>query len=249
MREARLARGVDLLAHGGGVREDARGAAVDDAREQVAVLRGEVARDHGAHGVAEHVVRQVGVLLDDAVVEELLVLHHGVRPGVAPVAPGVVGDGGGAMAHVVVGGHDVAGLHEGDDQVEVAARVLAEAVDELDDALGLGDGGDVDPAGHLVAAVGRCELDLVKHGLSSRWVRMGAGAFQVRLWGCAAACNSTLRRMRRALRGVDFLHWGILPSNATEGVPPFNATEGVPPFVAFSPHGGSIRRTRPYPTR
>ena len=69
------------------------------------------------------------------------------------------------MAHVVIGGHDVAGIHQRDDHVEIATRMLAKAMDELDDAFGLG-GGDIDPAGYLVATIGRGELDFVKHGAS-----------------------------------------------------------------------------------
>ncbi len=100
----------------------------------------------------EHEIGEVGVLLAHDIHEALLVFHHGVRPGVAPVAPRVVGDGGGAMSDVVVCGHDEARVHERDDHVEVAAGMLAEAVDELDDALGLA-GRNVDPARDLIAVV------------------------------------------------------------------------------------------------
>ena len=156
---------VQLRAHLVRVLEDAGGAAVDGAGQLVAVLRAEVARDHRAHGVAEQEVGQVGVLLAHEVLEPLLVLHHGVRSCVAPVAPGAVRDGGCAVAHVVVGGHDEAGVHERHDHMEVAAGMLAEAVDELHHTLGLA-GRDVDPARHLVPVVRRWKAYLVQHGRS-----------------------------------------------------------------------------------
>ena len=102
--------------------------------------------------MAEQEVGQVRVLLAHEVVEALFVFHHGVRAAVAPVAPGVIGDGRCAVSHVVVGRHDVARVHEGHDKVEVPAGVLAEAVDELHDALWLA-GGDVYPAGNGVPFV------------------------------------------------------------------------------------------------
>jgi len=66
---------------------------------------------------------------------------------------------------VVVGRHDEAGVHERHDHVEVAAGVLAEAVDQLHDALRLA-GRDVDPPRHLVSVVRRWKADFMQHGKS-----------------------------------------------------------------------------------
>ena len=107
-------------------------------------------------------MRQVGVLLADEVLEALLVFHHGVRTGVAPVTPGVVGDGRGAVANVVVGRHNEAGVHERHDHVQVAAGMLAEAVHELHDAHWVA-GRSVNPAGDDVSVVGGREVDLMEH--------------------------------------------------------------------------------------
>lgn len=68
------------------------------------------------------------------------------------------------MAGVVVGGDDESGVEQGRDEVDVAAGVLPQAVDDLDGAA-RGGGGDVDPGLDLVAAVGGGEGDLVQcHG-------------------------------------------------------------------------------------
>ena len=107
-------------------------------------------------------MRQVGVLLADEVLETFLVFHHGVRAGVAPVTPGVVGDGRGSVAHVVVGRHNEAGVHERHNHVQVAAGVLAEAVHELHDSHRVA-GRGVNPAGDGVSVVGGREVDLMEH--------------------------------------------------------------------------------------
>ena len=112
--------------------------------------------------MAEHEMRQVGVFLADEILEALLVLHHGVRAGVAPVAPRVVGDGRGAVAHVVIGGHNKAGVHECHDHVQVATGVLAKAVHKLHDAYRVA-GGRINPASDGVSVVGGREVDLMEH--------------------------------------------------------------------------------------
>ena len=67
------------------------------------------------------------------------------------------------MAHMVVGGDDETSIHKGDDHMQVAAGMLAEAVNQLHDALGRA-GRHIDPAGDLVATVVGIELDLMQHG-------------------------------------------------------------------------------------
>ena len=75
-----------------------------------------------------------------------------MRAGVAPVTPRVIQDSRGTVSDVVVGRHDEAGVHERDDHVEITARMLAEAVNELHDTLGFARW-DVNPADNLVTLV------------------------------------------------------------------------------------------------
>ena len=117
--------------------------------------------------MAEHEVRQVGILLNHHIVEELLVLHHGVRARVAPVTPRVVGDSRGTMSHVVVGSNDESCVHKGNDHVEVPARMLAEAVHQLNDARRLARR-HIDPTSHLIATVARRKLNFMQHKSSPR---------------------------------------------------------------------------------
>ena len=157
----------------------------------------------------EHEVGQVGVFLGHDVHEALLVFHHGVGAGVAPVAPGAVRDGGGPVAHVVVGSHDEAGVHERHDHVEVAARMLAEAVDELHDALGLARR-HVDPAGDLVAFVARGEGDFVEHGLSLSCRGVLPRAFVDRAFGCEEGLGMAGLLFLRARSSRARCHYGRL---------------------------------------
>ena len=160
-------KGVKLCAHFVRVLENAGRTAVDGTVEIFAVLGRIVARDHRAHGMPEQEIGQIRVLFAHEVVEALFVLHHGVRAAVAPVSPGVVGDGRCPVPYVVVCGHDVACVHERYDEMEIAAGVLAETMDELYDALRFASG-NVNPAGDGVTFVGRRELDFMKHGSSFR---------------------------------------------------------------------------------
>ena len=146
--------------------EDAAGAAEGDGGELLPVGGDVVPRDERAHAVPVEEVREAGVPLLDQAGEGVLVLHHGVGALVPPVAPAVVDDGGPAVAHMVVRRHDEPGVQELDDHVEVPAGVLSEAVDQLDDARGLG-GGDVDPPLDLVPLVEGLETDLMQHRCSS----------------------------------------------------------------------------------
>ena len=71
------------------------------------------------------------------------------------------------VADVVVGVDHEAGCVEGTDHVQVAAGVFTVAMDELDDAAGLTEGG-IGPGLDGVAAVGRGETEFANgHGCSS----------------------------------------------------------------------------------
>ncbi len=109
----------------------------------------------------------------------------GVRTG---VGPGALQDRGAAVTGVVVGDDGEPGVEQGGGQVQVPARVLPEAVDDLHDAADR-PGRPVQPALDGVAAVGRCELDLVQgHAVRLSWTRrvlgdLGLGAEPTR--GCS----------------------------------------------------------------
>ena len=114
--------------------------------------------------MAEDDVGQVREALGDHLAQGLLVLDDDARPVLAGVLPHPAPHGGAAVAGVVVGGDDESGVEQGRDEVDVAAGVLPQAVDDLDGAA-RGGGGDVDPGLDLVAAVGGGEGDLVQcHG-------------------------------------------------------------------------------------
>ena len=110
--------------------------------------------------MAEEEIGEAGILLLDQRCQGVLVLHHGVGPLAAPVAPGVVDHGGPAMAHMVVRGHDEAGVQEFGNHVEIPPGVLPEAVNQLENAHGPG-GRDVDPPLDLIPLVEGLEADLV----------------------------------------------------------------------------------------
>ena len=129
--------------------------------EPVAVVGHETARDHRTPGVPEDDVGQVGVELTHLVAQSALISHHDLVGVVSGVGPDPRGHGRLAVSGVVVGDDDEPGIEQLGDQSKVAARVLTESVDDVDDAARLG-GGLVDPTEDGVATVGRRELDFVK---------------------------------------------------------------------------------------
>ena len=74
----------------------------------------------------------------------MFILHHSVRPGLAPVAPGIVFKRCFPVAHMVVGSHDVSGFQVFYNHVEIPPGMFAEAVNQLDNSLWLR-GRDIDP--------------------------------------------------------------------------------------------------------
>ena len=105
-------------------------------------------------------IGQARILLFHQLRQSVFVLHHSVESLVAPIPPVVVYHGGLAVSHMVVGGYDESGVQEFGDHVQIAPGVLAEAVNQLDDAIRLRRG-YVNPALHFVALVERFEADLV----------------------------------------------------------------------------------------
>lgn len=153
----------ELLDVGGGVlqrRECAAGAAHGGARQFITIGGDVVTGDEGTHTVAEQEVRETRIHVFDDAGKGVFVFAHGLIAFGAPVSPAVVDDGGLAVADMVIGGDDVARVHERDDHVEIAAGMLAKAVDELDDALRLA-GRHIDPSlDHLFLVIG-LETDFV----------------------------------------------------------------------------------------
>ena len=143
-------------------RESPRGTTKANCIEFISIFAYVISGDEGAHAVAEHEVGQVGILFLYQLGQGMLVLHHGVDAFLTPVTPAVILHCGFAVAHMVVRGHDEARIHELDDHVQVAPGVLAESVDQLDDAVGFG-GRNVDPAVNGISLVIRLECDLMKH--------------------------------------------------------------------------------------
>ena len=123
------------------------------ARQALGVARRQDPGDHGAPGVAEQDVGEPLEAPGDDLTQVLLVCHDDVGPVLARVLPHARDHGGAPVAGVVVGGHHEAGVEQGGNEVEVAARVLAQAVDDLDDTA-RGGGRGVDPRLDLVAVVG-----------------------------------------------------------------------------------------------
>ena len=112
--------------------------------------------------MSEHVVRKSRVFFDDEIVEEFFIFHHRSESHVAPVAPAVVLDSGLAMTDVVIGGDDVAGFHKTRDHVEIAAGMLTETVNELNDPLWRA-GRYVDPPVNEITPVERDEFHFMQH--------------------------------------------------------------------------------------
>ena len=102
--------------------------------------------------MAEQEIGQIRVFLTYQFFQLMLVLHHGMAALVSPVAPGVILQGGLAMAYVVVGRHDESGVHEPHDHMQIPPGMLAVAVDHLNDALRLCRR-DIDPSIDLVPLV------------------------------------------------------------------------------------------------
>ena len=116
--------------------------------------------------MAKKEIGKAGVFLLDQLRQGVLVLHHGVRTLVSPVAPGVVDHSGPAVAHVVVRRHDETGVQKFGNHMEIPPGVLPEAVNQLDNAQGLG-GGNINPPLNLVPLVEGLKADLVQHCCSS----------------------------------------------------------------------------------
>ena len=153
----------ELLQIGCGVlqgRQSAAGAAHGGTGQFIAIVRDVVTGDEGAHAVSEQEVRQVGIHLFDDAGKGVFVFAHGLIAFGAPVSPAVVDDRGLAVADMVVGGNDVAGVHEGDDHVEIAAGMLTKTVDELDDALRF-TGRHIDPSLDILLPVIGLETDFM----------------------------------------------------------------------------------------
>ena len=134
------------------VREYAAGAAKGYAGKLIAVFGDVIPCDEGSHAVAEHEVRKVRIHFLDQGGEFVLVLHHSAEALVAPVAPGIVHHGGFAVAYVVVGCNDIAGLHKIHDHVQISSGVLSEAVHQLNDAARLCCR-NVNPARHIISLI------------------------------------------------------------------------------------------------
>ena len=134
-------------------------AAEHEPLEVVAVERGIGAAEHRAPAVAEHEVQQSGVVLNGNVVQRLLILEVGHVAAGVRVAHCAAVVGGLAVADVVVRVDDEARGLEFAYHVQIAAGVLAEAVDELNDGSGLAERG-LCPCLDGVAPVGGWEADL-----------------------------------------------------------------------------------------
>ena len=102
--------------------------------------------------MTEHEVRKIGVFLAHDVFEQLLVLHHGMRTGIAPIAPCVVENRRRTMANVIVCGNNETSVHQGNNHMEVTTGVLTETMNELHDAFGLACR-NVNPTNHLIASI------------------------------------------------------------------------------------------------
>ena len=128
----------------------------------------------------EHDHRDPGQLLPHPGQQRQLVVDDHTGGVVAGIRPDPGPHGRATMPAVIARRHREPLVQQRADEVEVAPRVLAEAVDDLHDRLGLGDR-RVQPCLDGVATIGRRELDLLQcHGCPLRWMRrrsaLGASA-------------------------------------------------------------------------
>ena len=108
--------------------------------------------------MAEHEVGQTGEVSHGNVVKLLFVLDVGHVAAGMGITQGAAVITGLTMSQVVIGIDHVARLLELTDHVKIPAGVLAVAVDQLDDALGLAQRG-IGPGFDGVPAIGRGEVD------------------------------------------------------------------------------------------
>ena len=102
--------------------------------------------------MAKQEIRKIRIFLTYQFCQSVLVLHHCMAALVSPVAPGIILQCGLAMAYVVVGSHDEAGVHELHDHMQITPGMLAVSVDDLDNPLRLCRR-DINPSINLVALV------------------------------------------------------------------------------------------------
>ena len=118
--------------------------------------------DHGTHAVAEHQIREIRETGRGQIVKLLLILHHRLIPGAAPVAPRIVHYSRLPVSHMIIRRNDKTGVDKSPNHMEIAAGMLSEAMDQLNDA-GRLRRRHIDPVLHIIASVDRSKTLFIQH--------------------------------------------------------------------------------------